>query len=74
MKSIQCLIQLELNGLSVDTIKTNSLITMIQEQMTIIEKQGFELAGRKFQFSSSKDVARVRNTIRKCLIIYTSNL
>lgn len=65
MKSISCLTQMELIGLCIDKFEMNKLITTIQEQMGVLQQQAFALAGRRFSFTSSKDVAKV---FRFCII------
>lgn len=58
MRSVLCLIQIESNGLGVDVNKLNKTIEIVRQQTSIIEKQAFDFAGRKFSFASSKDVAK----------------
>lgn len=59
MKSLSCLAYMEVMGIKIDKVKLNFLITTIQEQMACLQQQAFSLAGRRFSFTSSKEVAKV---------------
>ncbi|CAG9863608.1 unnamed protein product [Phyllotreta striolata] len=53
------LAKIELNGFSVNKTLLNNLLENIKSQIIIIEKKAYSLAGRKFNFLSSADVAKV---------------
>ncbi|XP_057670465.1 DNA polymerase theta isoform X1 [Diorhabda carinulata] len=61
---IVCLANIELYGMHVDKTVLTTLLNVIKTQKNNIEKKAFSLAGRKFNFVSSSDVAKIIGTFR----------
>lgn len=50
---------MEINGISVNKDLLQKLVVSLKNQMQMIEKKAFSLAGRHFNFISSSEVAKV---------------
>lgn len=59
MRTVICLIENEIYGMAVDKNRMQLLVDLLRNQMRAIEKKAFTLAGRKFSFNSSHEVAKV---------------
>lgn len=57
--TIACLAKIELNGISVKEELLQKLVIDLKSLASAIEKKAFSLAGRRFNFVSSTDVAKV---------------
>ncbi|XP_023017282.2 DNA polymerase theta isoform X1 [Leptinotarsa decemlineata] len=62
--TILCLTNMELGGICVSKKLLQELVDNLKKQMTAIENKAFSLAGRHFNFVSSKDVAKVIGIFR----------
>uniref|UniRef100_A0A6P7GLT1 DNA polymerase theta n=1 Tax=Diabrotica virgifera virgifera TaxID=50390 RepID=A0A6P7GLT1_DIAVI len=61
---IPCLAKIELDGMRVNKNALMSLLNSIKGQISDTEKKAYALAGRKFNFNSSADVAKVLGMFR----------
>lgn len=52
---------MELRGFGVNTEALRELCGGIKNDLTSVEEQAYRLAGRKFNFYSTKDVTKVSN-------------
>ena len=59
MKTIIILAQMEIRGFRINYDALQELSTVIRGDLLTIEQKAFRLAGRKFNFSSSKEVSLV---------------
>ncbi|EZA60981.1 DNA polymerase theta [Ooceraea biroi] len=59
MGTVTILACMELSGIGVDTKSLQELLSVISNKMQSLETKAYNLAGRKFNFSSSKDVGQV---------------
>lgn len=59
MGTLMLLARMELTGLGVSLNSLQELSDVIQREMSQLEKRAYSLAGRQFNFSSSKSVAQV---------------
>ncbi|XP_017886855.1 DNA polymerase theta isoform X2 [Ceratina calcarata] len=58
MKTVTLLACMELNGLGVCLQALQDLSSVIRKEMLSLEERGYKLAGRKFNFASSKQVGQ----------------
>lgn len=58
MQSVQCLAKMEVDGIGVDKCVMLNLVKTVKEQMAMLEKQVYSLAGRRFTLTSSTEVAK----------------
>ncbi|CAG9838529.1 unnamed protein product [Diabrotica balteata] len=61
---IPCLAKIELDGIRVNKNALTSLLNTVKCQISNTEKKAYALAGRKFNFLSSADVAKVLGMFR----------
>lgn len=54
------LARMELTGIGINLESLQELSAVLQQEMSSLEKRAFSLAGRKFSFTSSKEVAQVK--------------
>ncbi|XP_076663773.1 DNA polymerase theta isoform X2 [Andrena cerasifolii] len=59
MKTVTLLASMELTGLGVSFKSLQDLSSVIREEMRSLEERAYALSGKKFNFSSSKEVAEV---------------
>ncbi|XP_050296829.1 DNA polymerase theta isoform X2 [Anthonomus grandis grandis] len=59
MQTQVCLANLELTGMGINCVILQDLADMMKIQQGAIEKKAYSLAGRRFNFNSSKDVSKV---------------
>ncbi|XP_012271353.1 DNA polymerase theta [Orussus abietinus] len=59
MRAVATLARMELTGLGVSLKSLQELLAVLQQETASLEQRSFAMAGRKFNFSSSKDVAQV---------------
>jgi len=57
MTTLACM---ELSGIGVNLKSLQELSSVISNEMLSLETKAYDLAGRKFNFSSSKEVGQVR--------------
>lgn len=69
MKIMTILACMELSGISVNLKSLQELSSVISNEMQSLETKAYDLAGRKFNFSSSKEVGQVCE-IKILYIIY----
>ena len=63
MPTILILANIELRGFGINLPALQELSIVIKNDLSSIEENAFNLAGRKFNFYSSKDVAQVRSLL-----------
>lgn len=54
------LARMELTGIGINLESLQELSVVLQKEITSLEQQAYSLAGRKFSFTSSKEVAQVK--------------
>jgi len=59
MKTIIILACMELSGIGIDIKSLQELLSVISNKMQSLETEAYNLAGRKFNFLSSKEVGQV---------------
>ncbi|XP_076234404.1 DNA polymerase theta [Calliopsis andreniformis] len=59
MKTVTLLACMELTGLGVSLKSLQDLSSVIRQEMTSLEQRAYTLAGKKFNFSSSKEVGEI---------------
>lgn len=59
MKTVILLACMELTGLGVSLKSLQDLSSIVNEEMTSLEERAYALCGRRFNFSSSKQVGEV---------------
>ncbi|KAK0079774.1 hypothetical protein PV326_008551 [Microctonus aethiopoides] len=59
MATVSIVSRMELTGMGVNLTALQELTEVINQQLSILENKAFALAGKKFNFSSSKSVAQV---------------
>lgn len=59
MPTIIILASMELRGFGIDTAALQELCGAIKDDLSRVEEEAFGLAGRKFNFYSSKEVSQV---------------
>lgn len=64
MGTVLTLAKMELDGIGVSTEKLNTLVESFTNHIHSIERKAYELAGRSFSFTSSKEVAKVLGMYR----------
>lgn len=60
MKIVIILACMEISGIGVNLKSLQELSSVISNEMQSLETKAYNLAGRKFNFSSSKEVGQVR--------------
>lgn len=70
MKTVTLLASMELTGLGVSFKSLQDLSSVIREEMGSLEERAYALSGRKFNFSSSKEVAEVCNIFSKFVFVH----
>lgn len=74
MPSILTLAKMEQNGLGFDLKLAMSFRTELQKKQDTLLKKAHQLAGRKFNIMSSKDLSRVSSAcivkLYNCLVIF----
>ncbi|XP_046737079.1 DNA polymerase theta [Diprion similis] len=58
-KVVSTLARMELTGIGLNLESLQELSAVLQEEMSSLEQRAYSLAGRKFSFTSSKEVAQV---------------
>lgn len=71
MKTVTLLACMELTGLGVSLKSLQDLSFVIRQEMTSLEERAYALAGRKFNFSSSKEVGEVCDILSKLWFMIT---
>lgn len=59
MRSITLLARMELTGFGIHLKSLQELSHVIESEMLSLKERAYSLAGRKFNFSSSKEVSQV---------------
>ncbi|XP_024946082.1 DNA polymerase theta isoform X2 [Cephus cinctus] len=59
MKAVATLARMELTGLGIHLKSLEELSSVIQQEMSSLEQRAYALAGKKFNFSSSKNIAQI---------------
>ncbi|CAG9823805.1 unnamed protein product [Phaedon cochleariae] len=62
--TVLCLANMELSGMSVSKTSLQELVGNIKHQITAIETQAYSLAGKRFNFQSSKEVAKILGMLK----------
>ncbi|XP_058794541.1 DNA polymerase theta [Phymastichus coffea] len=65
MPTILILARMELRGFGINTPALQELSTVIKNDLSRAEEEAFRLAGRKFNFYSSKEVSQVLGLVKK---------
>jgi len=60
MRIVTILACMELSGIGVNLKSLQELSSVISNEMQFLQTKAYDLAGRKFNFSSSKEVGQVR--------------
>lgn len=60
MRVVTILAGMELSGIGVNLKALQELSSIVSSEMQSLETKAYDLAGRKFNFSSSKEVGQVR--------------
>lgn len=60
MRIVTILACMELSGITVDIKLLQELSSAVTRKMQSLETEAYDLAGRKFNFSSSKEVGQVK--------------
>ncbi|XP_076250621.1 DNA polymerase theta isoform X2 [Rhynchophorus ferrugineus] len=58
MRTVLCLANLEISGMTASKAALQDLVDVLRKHQSTIEKKAYSLAGRRFNFSSSADVAK----------------
>lgn len=72
MKTVTLLACMELTGFGVSLKSLQDLSSVIHEEMISLQERAYALSGKKFNFSSSKEISQVCKYIFK-VHIYSSN-
>ncbi len=59
MPLLRVLVSMELTGIAVDRVYLQTLSSRLQERLSLVEKEAWKLAGRRFNLASPRQVAAV---------------